>query len=224
MQISDTPPYAFRAHKMAVTHLVLSPDGQTLYTGSDDGTIKKWDLLKETPSSQMLLFGEVLKITFTLSCDGRMLLVAARNWIYIYRTDPLPEERVSAFINDFVRVGRMSALDRPLYRAVIGQLRGVSFLATQEKVIQIFNRYLANLSFPDIIECFENSRGDSELSLAAIRRVCHLPTFLSDRINAELLELPQAVSLPAETSPFLNRATDRERAQAMRRAQAKFNP
>jgi hypothetical protein len=64
------PPLTLRGHKDFITHLEWSRDSKTLYSGSLDGTLRKWDLT--TGTSSLLVEGDVPVRGFAVSADSRV--------------------------------------------------------------------------------------------------------------------------------------------------------
>jgi eukaryotic-like serine/threonine-protein kinase len=64
------PSLMLRGHKDFITHLEWSRDNHVLYSGSLDGTLRKWDL--KTGTSTLLVEGDVPVRGFAVSADGRV--------------------------------------------------------------------------------------------------------------------------------------------------------
>jgi WD40 repeat protein/predicted Ser/Thr protein kinase len=60
-----------RGHRAPVAPLLFSPDGAWLYSGSDDGEVRRWQL--ETGSSEIIVTHEGIITELALSPDGRWL-------------------------------------------------------------------------------------------------------------------------------------------------------
>src|SRR5207244_2179047 len=70
--------YTLTGHKNAVSSVILSADGQTLISGSDDQTIKVWNL--STGKLQRTLTGHTgLVFSVALSADGQTLISGSRD-------------------------------------------------------------------------------------------------------------------------------------------------
>jgi WD40 repeat protein len=63
-------PVMLRGHKDFITHIEWSRDNKTLYSGSLDGTLRKWDLT--TGTSTLLVEGDVPVRGFAVSADNRV--------------------------------------------------------------------------------------------------------------------------------------------------------
>jgi WD40 repeat protein len=66
-----------RGHRAPVAPLLFSPDGAWLYSGSDDGEVRRWQL--ETGSSEVLATHEGMVTELALSPDGRWLASSSRD-------------------------------------------------------------------------------------------------------------------------------------------------
>jgi len=73
-------------HSGAVEHLVFSPDGKHLFSGSIDRTVRIWDL--ETDAEPQVLLGHSQGISkLALSNDGRQLAVGSYQNLYLWDLD-----------------------------------------------------------------------------------------------------------------------------------------
>jgi len=112
-----------RGHKNRVESVAFSPDGSTLASGSDDGTLRLWDVSTGKPLGEPLRgpvgsFGYVECVAF--SPDGKTLAsgsddekirlwsgVPMRERVPLYRARMAEVERVRALLSD--RIGAVSA-------------------------------------------------------------------------------------------------------------------
>jgi WD40 repeat protein len=66
-------------HSAQVNRLAYSPDGRTLVTASDDGTVRVWDL--STRREQAVLRGHFAQVvSLAISPDGRMIASGSGDW------------------------------------------------------------------------------------------------------------------------------------------------
>jgi WD40 repeat protein len=66
----DAPPLMLRGHKALITHLEFSRDGKTLYTSSQDGTLRRWDVA--TGAGTLVVDGTDPIKGFAVAADGRV--------------------------------------------------------------------------------------------------------------------------------------------------------
>ncbi|HEY5925390.1 MAG TPA: WD40 repeat domain-containing protein, partial [Kofleriaceae bacterium] len=64
------PPLTLKGHKDFITHVEWSRDGKELYSGSLDGTLRKWDIT--TGTSTLLVEGDVPVRGFAVAADRRV--------------------------------------------------------------------------------------------------------------------------------------------------------
>jgi len=69
----DRPPLQLVAHKAVVTHIEFSRDGKYLYSGSFDGTLRRWDTA--TGAMTILLEGPAPVRGFAVARDGRLAVI-----------------------------------------------------------------------------------------------------------------------------------------------------
>jgi WD40 repeat protein len=74
-------PLTLRGHKDFITHIEWSRDSKELYTGSLDGTLRKWDLT--TGTSKLLVEGNVPVRGFAVAADRRIAAQVGDNAIMI---------------------------------------------------------------------------------------------------------------------------------------------
>ena len=68
------PPSFLHGHRGAVTSVLFSRDGNQLYTGSDDGTVKVWDVSSQESTNILRHSGWTDDVAF--SPDGTLVAVA----------------------------------------------------------------------------------------------------------------------------------------------------
>ncbi|MGC9084242.1 MAG: WD40 repeat domain-containing protein [Anaerolineae bacterium] len=69
--------------------VAVSPDGRTIVSGSDDRTVRAWDL--ETGASRLLFWNDASIRSLALSWDGRTLAcgdASGRVWIFDWLPSP----------------------------------------------------------------------------------------------------------------------------------------
>ncbi len=72
------PTLTLKGHKDGVSALAFSPDGKTLLTGSDDGTIRAWDTI--TGKEQFRCPGHTSEISGLAVSDGGNTLISVHSW------------------------------------------------------------------------------------------------------------------------------------------------
>lgn len=79
----------FRSHSEKVTTLAFTTDGTRLVTGSDDGTVRFWDLQHESPVGTLQVGARVRNLA--LLPDGNTLLTLSLDgWLRQWRASPWP--------------------------------------------------------------------------------------------------------------------------------------
>ena len=77
----------FRGHEGEINYIVISPDEKWAYSGSDDKTVRKWSLLKNNPTSEVLYSHQGCVYGMDLSLDGVFLSsVGSDHNLIVYRT------------------------------------------------------------------------------------------------------------------------------------------
>jgi WD40 repeat protein len=76
------PEAVLRGHAGAITSLAYSPDGQTLATGAQDGTVRLWDPV--TGHERAVLRGSPGPVELSFSPDGRRLAASTGDRLYLW--------------------------------------------------------------------------------------------------------------------------------------------
>ncbi len=79
--------FEFRGHSDKVTTLTFTPDGTRLITGSDDGTVRFWDLDHGRPVGTLRIGGRVRNVKMLPDGDG-LLTLSRDGWLRLWRATP----------------------------------------------------------------------------------------------------------------------------------------
>ena len=79
--LTGRPEAVLRGHAAAITSLAYSPDGQSLATGAQDGTVRLWDPV--TGHERAILHGSPGPVELSFSPDGRRLAAITGDRLYL---------------------------------------------------------------------------------------------------------------------------------------------
>ena len=75
---AESPPLVLAGHKGAVRGLALTPDGRTIFTGGDDGTVRLWGANDGKPMGSPLAIGHAgPTLAVAISSDGKMIMTGS---------------------------------------------------------------------------------------------------------------------------------------------------
>ena len=77
----------FRGHSNVVTSVAVSPDGKTVLSGSQDSTVRMWDLASGHCIAVLPRFGGALVYSVAFSPDGKRFAVGTGDGVTLWRTD-----------------------------------------------------------------------------------------------------------------------------------------